>query len=140
VTTGAVDRPRELPFNGPKGQGTGQQSMPNISLSYSRNSEAIVKSLTRDVEELGHAVWFDQDLKGGQTWWDNILATIRSCDVFMFALDEKALNSIACKRECQYAADLGKPILPVLVAEGVSTNLLPPTLSQIQFVDYRKQD
>jgi hypothetical protein len=43
-------------------------------------------------------------------------------------------------REYGYAADLGKSILPVLVAEGISTNLLPPVLSQIQFVDYRKQD
>lgn len=60
--------------------------------------------------------------------------------MFVFVLDPKALNSTACKREYGYAADLGKPILPVRVAEDMSMNLLPPTLSQIQFVDYRKQD
>jgi hypothetical protein len=60
--------------------------------------------------------------------------------VFVFVLDSQALSSTACKREYGYAADLGKPILPVLVGEGLSTNLLPPALSQIQFVDYRKRD
>lgn len=93
-----------------------------------------------DLEALNNTVWFDQDLSGGQVWWDRILETVRDCDVFVFVLDPESLNSTACKREYCYAVDLGKPILPVLVAEGVSTNLLPPALSQIQFVDYRKQD
>ncbi|MGE0825800.1 MAG: TIR domain-containing protein [Candidatus Binatia bacterium] len=114
--------------------------MANIFISYSRHSEAIVKPLVDDIETLGHTVWFDQQLTGGQTWWDQILTKIRDCEVFVFVLDPKALNSVACQDEYSYAAALGKPILPVLVAEGMSTNLLPPALSQIQFVDYRKQD
>jgi hypothetical protein len=55
-------------------------------------------------------------------------------------LNPQALDSTACTREYGYAAAIGKPVLPVLVAEGVSTSLLPPALSQIQFVDYRQQD
>ena len=30
--------------------------------------------------------------------------------------------------------------LPFLIAEGVSTNRLPPQLAQLKFVDYRAQD
>ncbi|MCX7111261.1 MAG: hypothetical protein NTX45_14265 [Proteobacteria bacterium] len=30
--------------------------------------------------------------------------------------------------------------IPILVDDDVSTNLLPPELSKIQFVDYRQQD
>jgi hypothetical protein len=114
--------------------------MANIFISYNRQSEAIARALADDIEALGHTVWFDQDLSGGQVWWNQILATVRDCDVFVFVLDPEALNSTACKREYGYAADLGKPILPVLASGGVSTNLLPPALSQIHFVDYRKQD
>jgi hypothetical protein len=114
--------------------------MSSIFISYSRYSETIVKTLTDDIEALGHTVWLDKELKGGQAWWDQILGAVRDCDVFLFVLDPKALNSTACKHEYGYATALGKPILPVLVAEGVSTTLLPPALSQIQFVDYRKQD
>ena len=112
----------------------------NIFISYNRQSKALAKTLADDIEALGHTVWFDQELSGGQVWWDKILATVRDCDVFVFVLNPEALNSTACKREYGYATDLGKPVLPVLVAEGVSVNLLPPALSQIQFVDYRKQD
>jgi TIR domain len=60
--------------------------------------------------------------------------------IFVFLLDPKALNSTACQREWGYAKELGKPILPILVADGVSTNTLPPELSQLQYVDYRKKD
>src|SRR5262249_46628272 len=114
--------------------------MANIFISYNRQTKAITKALVEDVEALGHTVWFDHELSGGQAWWDQILSTIRCCDVFVFVLDPAALNSVACKRECGYAADLRKLILPILVSAGVSTNLLPPLLSQIEFVDYREQD
>ena len=86
------------------------------------------------------AITFDQELSGGQVWWDKILEKVRGFDILVFVLDQAALQSTACKREYGYAKDLGKPILPVLVEEGVPTNLLPPALSQIQYVDYRKQD
>ena len=114
--------------------------MSNIFVSYSHQSEAFVRILVDDIEALGHTVWFDRELSGGQAWWDQILETIRECDVFAFALDTGTMNSTACKRECEYAANLGKLILPVLITEGVSTKLLPPILSKIQYVDYRKRD
>lgn len=114
--------------------------MSSIFISYNHQSEAIVRNLAKDIEALGHVVWFDHELSGGQAWWDRILAQIRECDIFAFVLVPEALNSTACIREYKYAADVNKPILPILVSEEVSTNLLPPALSKIQFVDYRKQD
>ncbi|NTW55322.1 MAG: acetyl-CoA carboxylase biotin carboxyl carrier protein [Chlorobaculum sp.] len=114
--------------------------MAKIFLSYSRKSQAIAKNLVADIEALGYSLWFDQELSGGQVWWNQILENIRNCDVFVFVLDPESINSVACKSEFDYAAELGKPILPILVSDGVSTNLLPSSLTQIQFVDYRKQD
>lgn len=49
-------------------------------------------------------------------------------------------DSIACRREYSYADALGKPVLPIIVAEGVSTNTLPSKLSQLQCVDYRQRN
>jgi hypothetical protein len=111
-----------------------------IFVSYSRESEAAVRALAQDVEALEHTVWFDRDLSGGKVWWEQILAEIRDCQVFMMALSPDSLRSVACSSEYNYASELGKPILPILIADGVSPNLLPPKLSQIQFVDYRKPD
>src|SRR5215510_4091990 len=99
--------------------------MAKVFISYSRESENIARALSQDIQELGHTVWFDQELSGGQVWWDRILAMIRDCSVFVFVLDEAALKSTACKSEFDYADALGKPVLPVLVSESVSVNLLP---------------
>lgn len=114
--------------------------MSRIFVSYSRENESVVKDLVGDLEAMGHEVWFDQELSGGQNWWDKILAQIRECDLFVFALAPASVDSTACKREYQYAANLRRPILPALVADGVSTNALPSALSQVQFVDYRQPD
>ena len=62
----------------------------------------------------------------------------RLCDVFVFALAPRALDSAACALEYKYADALGKPILPVLIADAVSVNLLPGALARIQLVDYRR--
>ena len=114
--------------------------MATVFISYNRESEATTKALADDIEALGHTVWFDKDVSGGQAWWDQILSKIRDSDIFVFVLDTEALNSTACKREYGYAAELGKPILPILAASDVSTSLLPPALSKIQFIDYRNAD
>lgn len=114
--------------------------MASIFISYNRKSAFIAKALAEDIEAIGHVAWYDNDLSGGQAWWDQILAKVRTCDIFVFVLDMQALNSTACIREYVYADQLGKPILPILGTEGVSLNLLPAALSKIQFVDYRIPD
>ena len=114
--------------------------MSRVFLSYNRRSQDAASALVRDLELLGHTVWFDRELSGGQAWWDQILLSIRDCDSFVFLLDQSTLDSTACQRECGYADALGKPILPVLVADGIAMNLLPPELARLQFVDYRKGD
>jgi len=80
-------------------------------ISYSRQSQAMVKTLAQDIEALGPTAWFDQEISGGRSWWEQILAEVRRCDVFIF-----------------------------LMSDDVSTDLLPAALSQIQFIDYRGQD
>src|SRR5664280_2024256 len=114
--------------------------MANVFISYNHQVKEITTILANDIDVLGHTVWFDQALSGGREWWDKILASVRICDVFVFVLDPMTLNPAACKSEYDYPAALGRPILPVLFSEGVSTNLLPPALLRIQFVDYRKRD
>ena len=62
----------------------------------------------------------------------------RDCEIFVLALSPDSVRSTACSREANYAETLGKPILPIMVAEGVG--VLPARLSKIHYVDYRKQD
>jgi hypothetical protein len=114
--------------------------MGSVLISYNRGSLETVKALAEDVDAAGHESWFDQELTGGQRWWDSILARIRDCDILVFALTPESLESQACGREVDYALLLGKPVLPVLLSHEVNSAHLPPAIAQIQHLDYRKQD
>jgi hypothetical protein len=114
--------------------------MEKIFVSYSRINADLVTQMIQDLKAVGIDPWHDQTLTGGQRWWDNILAQIRNCDAFIFALSTESLESEACMSELNYASELGKVIFPVLVAEGVNVNLLSHPLNEIQVMDYRPQD
>ena len=114
--------------------------MSMVFVSYSRCNQEVVKQLVADLKAAGVDTWYDQSLTGGQRWWDSILAKIRDCDIFMFALSPESWASEACKSELAYAALLGKPILPVLVSDGINLNLLTQPLNQIQVTDYHLRD
>jgi hypothetical protein len=114
--------------------------MRRVFVSYSRNNLDAVTQLIEDLQAIGVNPWHDQTLTGGQRWWDNILAEIRACDIFIFALSPESCDSEACKSELDYVVQLGKPILPVLVSDGINLNLLSPPLNEIQVTDYRRRD
>lgn len=114
--------------------------MKRVFVSYSRNNADVISQLIQDVQAVGIDTWHDQTLTGGQRWWDNILSNIRECDVFICALSPESWDSEACRAELGYAVQLGKTILPVLVADGINLNLLPAPLNEIQVTDYRGRD
>ncbi|GLZ48176.1 hypothetical protein Acsp06_43610 [Actinomycetospora sp. NBRC 106375] len=102
-------------------------------LSYARADETSVQALVVDLRQLGD-VWLDQQIAGGQAWWQEILRNIRVADLFVFALSEASLASPACRAEFNYALATRRPILPVQVGEAVD---LPRVVGELQIVDYR---
>jgi hypothetical protein len=114
--------------------------MRKVFVSYSRHNIDAVAQLVKDLSDVGFNAWHDQTLTGGQKWWDSILASIRDCDIFVFALSKESWDSEACQSELAYVVDLGKPILPVLVSEGVHLSLLRAPINEIQVTDYRQRD
>ena len=114
--------------------------MKKVFISYNRKNESSAKFLFEDIEALGHSVLIDKNLHGGSEWWNKILEMIRDCDLLAFILSQQTLDSTACLRELKYASDIGKPILPVLIEENISINILPVSLSLFQFIDYRDKD
>lgn len=105
-----------------------------LFVSYARDDKMRVDELTRRLPRLGHEVWLDAVLRGGQRWWDEILAQIAACDAFIAIVSRASLRSEACTRERAYAEALGKPILPVAVER--MNQVLPRELSTRQVVDY----
>jgi hypothetical protein len=108
-----------------------------LFVSYSSKDEVAVRELVSDLERARQTVWLDQELRGGDPWWQDILKQIRECRVFLFALSANALASKPCRAELAYARALGLPILPVQI--GPVENLRTAPISEIQIVDYRER-
>jgi hypothetical protein len=108
-----------------------------VFISYSRANEQQAHTLAADLAALGHTVWYDDHLSGGDTWWSKILEAIRECDLMIFVASEAALRSKACLLEFGYARALKKVVVPVLVEKRSSPDLLPEAMRETQFVDYR---
>ena len=106
-----------------------------LFICYARVDAVTVQAVASECAQLGQDVWFDQQLSGGQQWWDTILENIRNCDCFVFALSPSSLHSKACRAELDYAHRLERRILPVVVGEYVPDQLLPPYVAQTQRVD-----
>ena len=109
-----------------------------IFISYARQDQAAVEALNADLERARVHVWMDQELTGGEAWWDTILEQIRACDLYIFALSPNSLRSRACKAELDYAIALSRPLVPVLVRD-VAIQLAHPAIARTQMVDYRKR-
>ena len=109
-----------------------------IFMSYSRNDEATVKVLARGFEKVHREVWYDQDLEGGEIWWDAVLRQIRAADVFLFVLSDRSLESKACLAELDYARACKREILPVQV--GPLTSERSNLLAGLQNIVFRPDD
>jgi hypothetical protein len=108
--------------------------MASIFISYSRKNQQEVNLLAEDLRNLwDHQVWFDVELTGGQLWWDHILQQVREAEIFLFALTPDSLGSLACRQELAYATALGRPILPVLLAESIHPAQLISPLNKINY-------
>jgi hypothetical protein len=109
-------------------------------ISYRSLNRPEVERLVVDIRALGHEAWFDKELTGGQTWWDQIMEQVRACDYVIAALSPDVVKSKPCTEERNYARLLGKTILPVMISENVIISHFEPELGQIQAIDYSDFD
>lgn len=112
-----------------------------LFISYSSKDRDSIQQLAKDLDLLDdHQVWFDQELnrRGGQEWWELILAAINDCEAFIYALSPHMLQSEPCRREYSWARSLGKPVLALIMAD-VEIRYLPLELQKVQLVDYRQR-
>ena len=110
-----------------------------LFFSYARPDGLRVDSLVTRLRQAGIEIWLDSDLVGGWPWWDKILGQLRSCDAVLAAVSGASANSQACRAEREYAAKLGKPILPIAL-ERMPVGLFPADLARLEIIDYTQPD
>lgn len=112
-----------------------------IFLCHSSGDKQAVRALYKRLRSDGFDPWFDEEqLLPGQDWNQEIIRAVRSSDVVLICLSEKAINKAGyVQKEIKYALDVADEqpegsifLIPVRLEEcGV-----PPRLSQWQWVDY----
>ena len=108
--------------------------MRKLFVSYARETKRDVDQLVEHLGTMGYETWVDAALRGGQDWWDEILARIADSDVVIAIYSSAALNSTACGREFEWAVALGKPVVPVAVEPPPTA--LPSRFARRQIIDY----
>jgi hypothetical protein len=108
-------------------------------LSYSSSNYPVVVPLVYALSALGQQAPFERKTVGAQVRWRRVAADIEASDLFISTLTSQSLISYTCWLELDYAAQLGKRILPILLAD-IDFQRLPAALEGLAIVDFRKQD
>jgi hypothetical protein len=106
-----------------------------IFLSYAHQDRETVELLHEKLSIAHHNVWFDEELRGGQQWWDEILARIAGSDLVIFVASPDSFRSRACGLEVAYASATNRQIMPIAVR---SIDVLdgPDAIQAIQVVGF----
>ncbi|MEO0561043.1 MAG: TIR domain-containing protein [Chloroflexota bacterium] len=110
-----------------------------IFISYPSLDRETIRTLVNNLENIGHEVWSDLSLTGGQDWWERVLDGVRGCDLFVFGITYNWLSSQACLREFDYATTLGKNRLPVRLGD-IPLESIPVQVRRLQITDYDNTD
>lgn len=91
--------------------------MAKFFVSYSRSVKEEVRKVIALLEASGHEVWWDADIPVIADWWATILKHIEWCEVFIFVVSEKSVQSAYCLAELKYANERNRPILPFILEQ-----------------------
>ncbi|KAI8803086.1 hypothetical protein BJ742DRAFT_510243 [Cladochytrium replicatum] len=99
-------------------------------LSYCWSQGEIIQAVHDELVNLGITVWFDRRQMRGNIY-DSMAFGVESSKVFVPFLSEDYSRSYNCTKECRYAADIRKGIVPTLVFnQGPATHPLHQKLGR----------
>ncbi|GAB4573945.1 MAG: hypothetical protein Kow0077_18080 [Anaerolineae bacterium] len=102
-----------------------------LFISYARVDKPFCIQIVDTLEV--HETWYDQRLYAGQNWWKEILYRLEWCEAFVYLLSNDSVTSDYCIKEYELARSMNRPIIPVVLQEGVT---LPRGLEEVQYVDF----
>lgn len=106
-----------------------------IFVTYSHEDRVKVEHLIDDICELGHNVWYDQQLTAGHVWWDEVLEQIAKAELVVVAISPAWLRTHSCQLELSYANSLNKRILPIMIS-AIEHEILPEALQRLIIIPY----
>lgn len=111
----------------------------DIFISYSRSDLAIVEPFVKDLESsTGVNCWIDwTGIESGSQFEETIIGAINSVDVVLFFLSEQSIMSQYVKMEINYAYNIGKKVVPLVIDGGVLRGWFLFKFGSTDYIDIR---
>lgn len=114
--------------------------MNDVFISYSRRDKEFIQKLYEALTAANKAVWADWDsIPAASDWFAEIKQGIEETDSVIFVLSPEWIKSKECRKEMNYALEMGKRLFPILYIP-VDPKDVPTELSKINWVNMRDTD
>ena len=90
---------------------TGDQ--PYAFVCYAHDDADVVYPLLSALHEQGCRLWYDEGISPGSEWTQTLADKIEGCAVLLYLLTPRSMASAHCRREINFALDVGVPIQAV---------------------------
>ena len=108
---------------------------PSVFVSYAhRDQQPVYQDLSR-FHDHGLKLWYDEGIRLGAPWRDEVASAIDRANVFVFYVSEASIGSVACVQEINYALDNNNPILTVFLTNHPLTPGLKMSLGGVQGIE-----
>src|SRR5688572_4578593 len=100
--------------------------MTKILISYSRKDSTIARKLIEEFKSLDLETWVDwEDIPPAVGWLEQIEQGIEQSDAFIFLISPDSVISEVCKVEVEHARKNHKRIIPIVVRDTDTKNVMP---------------
>jgi TolB-like protein len=96
-----VERPFAA-YNGPD---------PYIFVSYAHDDAATVYPELMRIREAGFNIWYDEGIRPGSTWRDEVALALTQCSLFLFFVTPRSVESKNCQQELNFCLSRERAIL-----------------------------
>ena len=117
-------------YNGPK---------PFAFISYSHDDLDTISEYLNAADE-NYRFWYDEGIKSGAEWVEEIGNKIFDCDIFIVFLSKSALTSHYIKDEITYAYKYAKKMMAVLLEPVSLPRSLELMLGRFQYINFYEEN
>ncbi|RNA01000.1 hypothetical protein BpHYR1_043721 [Brachionus plicatilis] len=89
----------------------------HIMISYNRDSRDLCLKIKKDLEKNGHKIWIDVENIHGSSL-EAMAKAIEESQCVLMCMTEKYKQSSNCRAEAEYAFQLNKPIIPLIMQQN----------------------
>lgn len=112
-----------------------QDGMTEVFICHVEEDRSALQQIYETLTRSGLTVWTSwHDIQMGKDFQEAIYYGIETADNFIYLLSPESVRSPWCRRELDYALELNKRIIPILL-KPIDADAFPPQIMGLQFVD-----